>query len=117
MLTATPQQGCSFSQWDDGNVDNPRFVVVESDTAFLALFRPSDAVPALAAEEVKAYASGGTIVVENALGRGVEVSDAKGCVVYVVSRAGQKVVVPVPARGLYFVKVGGVATRKIAVGL
>ena len=117
VLTATPQQGCSFSQWDDGNVDNPRFVVVESDTAFLALFRPSNAVPALAAEEVKAYASGGTIVVENALGRGVEVSDAKGCVVYVVPCAGQKVVVPVPSRGVYFVKVGGVATRKIAVGL
>ena len=38
QLTATPAAGHHFVQWSDGNTDNPRTVVLESDTSFEAQF-------------------------------------------------------------------------------
>lgn len=38
VISATPNTGYHFSQWSDGNTDNPRTVVVTSDTTFTAEF-------------------------------------------------------------------------------
>ena len=38
VISATPNYGYHFSQWSDGNTDNPRTVVVTSDTTFTAEF-------------------------------------------------------------------------------
>ena len=37
-LTATPQNGYKFSQWDDGNTTNPRTVVATADKTYTATF-------------------------------------------------------------------------------
>jgi len=37
-ISATPFSGAVFSGWDDGNIDNPRSVVVTSDLTFTAMF-------------------------------------------------------------------------------
>ena len=37
-LTATANYGYHFTQWNDGNSDNPRQVIVTSDSVFTALF-------------------------------------------------------------------------------
>ena len=37
-LTATPDYGYHFSQWSDGNTDNPRTIVLTQDTTFTAEF-------------------------------------------------------------------------------
>ncbi len=37
-LTATPNEGYKFIGWSDGNADNPRTIIVQSDTTFTALF-------------------------------------------------------------------------------
>ncbi|MGX8712414.1 MAG: leucine-rich repeat protein [bacterium] len=42
-LTATANEGYHFTQWNDGNTDNPRTVTVTSDTNFTAYFE-ADAV-------------------------------------------------------------------------
>ena len=39
-LTAQNNTGYVFSQWDDGDTDNPRTIIVESDTGFIAVFTP-----------------------------------------------------------------------------
>ena len=41
-LRASGRQRCRFVQWNDGNTDNPRDVLVTSDTAFTAFFEPTD---------------------------------------------------------------------------
>ena len=38
QLTATPNYGYQFTQWNDGNTDNPRYIELTQDTAFAALF-------------------------------------------------------------------------------
>lgn len=41
-LRASGRQRCRFVQWNDGNTDNPRDVLVVRDTAFTAYFEPTD---------------------------------------------------------------------------
>ena len=38
LLTATPDYGYHFTQWSDGNTDNPRTIELRQDTAFVAIF-------------------------------------------------------------------------------
>ena len=38
-ITATPATGYEFKQWSDGNTDNPREIILTSDTTFTALFQ------------------------------------------------------------------------------
>ena len=46
FLVAHPSDGYVFSQWSDGNTDNPRTVMVTSDAAYLAQFvRSNTSVP------------------------------------------------------------------------
>ena len=40
VISATPAYGYSFTQWNDGNTDNPRSLIVTSDTALSAQFTP-----------------------------------------------------------------------------
>ena len=38
LLTATPDYGYHFTQWSDGNTDNPRTIELRQDTVFVAIF-------------------------------------------------------------------------------
>lgn len=38
VIAATPAEGYHFTQWSDGNTDNPRTLTVESETALVAEF-------------------------------------------------------------------------------
>lgn len=115
ILVATPAQGCLFEKWSDGDADNPRTVVVESDTAFKALFRPTDGIQPTPIGRVKVYATDGGIAVEGATGNRATVADAHGAVVCDLLLTGQKTVLHVPAQGLYLVRIGSSPPRKIIV--
>ena len=41
MLTANPSNYYHFVQWNDGNTDNPRSIIVTQDTTFTAEFAPN----------------------------------------------------------------------------
>ena len=41
-LTAIPNEGYHFTQWSDGNIDNPRAIVLTKDTTFTAEFSNID---------------------------------------------------------------------------
>ncbi len=41
VIAATPHADYIFTQWSDGNTDNPRTVTVTGDTLFTALFAPA----------------------------------------------------------------------------
>ena len=38
VISATPVEHYNFIQWNDGNTDNPRTVIVENDTTYIAVF-------------------------------------------------------------------------------
>ena len=54
-IKATAAHGCHFESWNDGVADNPRTIVVTSDTAFVALFSRDQGGEGIAAPESSAF--------------------------------------------------------------
>jgi hypothetical protein len=42
LLNAHAKSGYAFSQWSDGNTDNPRAAIINADATFVAQFKESD---------------------------------------------------------------------------
>jgi len=57
-ITATPATGYRFLQWNDGNTDNPRTVVVTADSTFTAGFRAVYTVIVQSNNDAYGYVSG-----------------------------------------------------------
>ena len=47
IITATPNEGYEFTDWNDGNTENPRTVSLTSDTAFMAIFTEAVSTPTI----------------------------------------------------------------------
>jgi hypothetical protein len=58
-INATPNYGYHFTQWSDGDTNNPRTLTLTQDTAFTALFAKNTySITALSADTMKGYAGG-----------------------------------------------------------
>lgn len=57
-LTAIANDGYHFTQWNDGNTDNPRIVVITQDTTFTAEFAKNQYLISVEAEHGKVNGSG-----------------------------------------------------------
>jgi hypothetical protein len=108
-LTAMPKMGYKFVQWNDGNKENPRQIVVMSDMIYTAVFEEDvDGIADITAAGINIYTEGRTIIVENAT-EAITVSDALGRLVgkddvHIVPAETRKF--PVPSSGVYVVKIG-----------
>ena len=108
-LTAMPKMGYQFVQWNDGNKENPRQIVVMSDMTYTAVFEEDvDGIADIIAAGINIYTEGKTIIVENAT-ETITVLDALGRLVgkddaHIVPAETRKF--PVPSSGVYVVKIG-----------
>ena len=58
-ITATPNYGYHFTQWNDGDTNNPRVLTLTKDTAFTALFAKNTySIEALSADTVMGAVAG-----------------------------------------------------------
>ena len=111
-LTAAPNIGYRFIGWSDGNTDNPRNVVVNSDLALTALFEAITAIDDEAEAAVNIFAFGNTIVVENATDD-IFVFDANGRLVAMDRAIDQRTEIQIANTGVYIVKTGATAKRVV----
>ena len=115
-LTAIAADGFRFVCWSDSTTDNPRIVTITADLALTAVFEadvnPEEqtAISESAANVVNIYASGSTIVVENASSE-VRVYNVMGSLVTIVNEANAEI--KINLAGIYFVKVGNIAKRVV----
>jgi hypothetical protein len=58
IIEAYPNDGYAFSQWNDGNTDNPRIVTVTSDATYTATFVALHTITVTSADETQGTASG-----------------------------------------------------------
>lgn len=58
-LTATPNYGYHFSQWNDGDTTNPRLYTMTQNKAFSAQFAPNQYTVTLATDTVRGSIAGG----------------------------------------------------------
>ncbi|MBR3946641.1 MAG: leucine-rich repeat domain-containing protein [Bacteroidales bacterium] len=66
VLTALPNAGYRFLSWSDDNTDNPRTIVVDSDSTFIASFRALYTISVIANNDEGGSVSGGGIYDEGA---------------------------------------------------
>ncbi len=121
-LYALTQRGYSFQGWDDGCDDNPYRLRVLSDTVVTALFAAPDTVyideqgvDGIESVDAKVYTIGGQIMVEGAESHAVALYDAMGRVLEQRQATGGRATFEVPAKGVYLVKIGNTAVRKVVV--
>lgn len=114
-IQAVPNSNYAFSRWrEDGNVDNPRTIVVEGNRTYTAIFQYTGAVNGVPNGHVVAWCQGGRLFVKGVENHDVTVTDMMGRVIY---RAEQCLFddfnIDVKADGVYLVHVDGVATKKV----
>lgn len=114
-IQAIPNPNYAFSRWrEDGNVDNPRIVIVEGNRTYTAIFQFTGAVNGVPNGHVVAWCQGGRLFVKGVENHDVVVTDMMGRVIY---RAEQCLFdsfnIDVQADGIYLVHVDGVATKKV----
>jgi hypothetical protein len=66
IIEAYPNDGYAFSQWNDGNTDNPRIVTVTSDATYTATFVALHTITVTSADETQGTVSGGGTYLEDA---------------------------------------------------
>jgi hypothetical protein len=90
-LTATAFEGNEFAHWHDGDSANPRYVLLVSDTAFTALFRPVEDTLSIADPECR---SKEPIVYPNPASGNVTVRVWQRATVTVIDLTGRTVMAP-----------------------
>ena len=58
-ITATPNEGCRFTQWNDGNTSNPRTITISGNATYTAYFTNQHTITVLSGNQNMGSASGG----------------------------------------------------------
>ena len=111
-ITAEPNPGYLFVQWQDGNTQRIRTITVTGDATYTAYFDRNYGIDDIDIEQVKVFARGNEIVVSGAGDNEVIVYDVLGRVLH---RGLAYNPIRVPASGLYMVKVGEGKPQKVIV--
>ena len=115
VITAVAFPGAEFLGWSDSITDNPRTIVVTSDTLFYALFRDLVGIDDVQGESCVITTGNKTIHVQGAANRAVTVFDLIGRPVAFEAQAGESISIPVSSAGVYLVQVEGLKARKVVV--
>jgi hypothetical protein len=116
VITAVAFPGAEFLGWSDSITDNPRTIVVTSDTTFMALFRHmlgiDDATPAT---HCVISVSQRVIHIDGLLNNNVSVFDLYGRRIAYTPSATGTVTITTPTAGVFLVQIEGCKTQKVVV--
>ena len=104
-LTAIPFSGYSFTQWHDGNTDNPRIITVTEDATYIAEFQPVNGIDGVDSDGFHIYVQKEHLVFCGAEGETIQIFDMMG----------RSVDNHALSNGVYVVKVGNRITQKVVI--
>lgn len=114
-IEAVPNTNYHFTNWNDNNTENPRDIVITSDTTFTAYFAYNDGVEDYSLENILVYTRPGTIMVSVEIPKSIWIYDMQGrLVVYRPDDGSTTCSIPVSS-GTYLVKLGDSWLRKVVV--
>ena len=105
-VSAIPADGCSFVNWSDGNTSAVREITVNGDLDLMANFSRNTAIDESVSTEWTAYSRGMSLVIAGSEDE-VCVFNLSGVLVY----KGILRTIPVPAEGMYIVRIGDRAEK------
>lgn len=138
VFNAIPNSGYRFDHWSDGNTENPRSLIVTSDTNIAAYFAAatsdtvyiyvhdtvyihdtiyitSEGIGDVEAISAKIYQRDGQIVVEGANGKTVVFYDVNGRMLATKRDEYAPLRFDAPVSGTYMIKIGNHPARKVVV--
>lgn len=105
-VSAIPADGCSFVNWSDGNTSAVREITVNGDLDLMANFSRNTAIDESVSTEWTAYSRGMSLVIAGSEDEAC-VFNLSGVLVY----KGMSRTIPVPAEGMYIVRIGDRAEK------
>ena len=118
LMLARPRTGYHFVRWSDGSTDTARFEYALEDKEYYAFFEEDresiDDVETV--DNVIIYSNGDRIVVRQAEGKSISIFDAVGkCLVNETRNTESQREFRMPATGVYLVKVGNAAAKRVII--
>ena len=117
-LTAMPNAGYHFVRWQDGNTQNPRTITVTVDATYTAYFEAdggNQGIEDIDEHGISVYATSNQILIHGTAGECINVFSIDGRTVASVPSSSSQVIIPVENAGVYIVKIGNLAARKVVV--
>ena len=140
-ISAMPKYGYSFQGWDNGLVDNPATITIDSDFTIYAIFSPTQhdtdtvhihdtitiydtivihdtivvGIDNVETINAKIYQRNGQVVVEGVEGNMVTLYDVNGRLLATKQDDYMPLSFDVPTTGTYMIKIGSAPARKVVV--
>ena len=116
-LTALPNDGYRFVQWQDADTTNPRTITVTADATYIAIFLPiqTQGIAGPATGCTIAALPGNTVGIAGAEGHRVDIYDVVGRHIAGTPRAAAQCSFAMPHAGVYLVAVDGHPAIRIVV--
>jgi len=111
-IRATPKSGYHFDHWSDGSTQNPYSYTATGSVTLIGYFASNEAIEEACGESLNISLSNGRMVVNGAEGNTVRVYNVMG---HMVATATNGESFALPGSGVYVVKVGETALRKVVV--
>ncbi len=117
-LTATANEGYTFVGWvidGDTIADNPYSFTITANVNAVAVFAATTGIEDADMANVNVYSADSRIIVKGAEGREINVYDLNGRTVSSMRSAGENVEFRMANTGVYLVKVGNAAAKRVVV--
>ena len=118
LLYARPRPGYHFVRWSDGSTDTARLEYALEDMEYYAFFESDfeGIEDAETVDNVIIYSNGDRIIVREAEGKSIAIFDAVGkCLVNEQRNTMPQREFRMPATGVYLVKVGNAAAKRVII--
>ena len=114
-IAAIPLEGNRFVSWNDGDVNNPRTIVLTADAAYYAIFSTTDVKDVMESTTWSLRGERGQLVVEGAEGQQIRIYDLCGRLLATIENPSNNERYSVPTTGGYVVQVGTTPAKKIII--
>lgn len=114
-IEAFANNGYHFTQWNDANTQNPRQIVLTSDTTFTAHFDVGEGIDDYDLSNLRINASNSVIYISGVLNQPVDVYDMTGKLIAHQNITDGITAIRVPSTGTYLVRIGESIARKVVV--
>ena len=116
QLQANPYAGYEFTYWNDGNTENPRYIVVTGDATYVANFQPQVGINDNDLSAISVYSHDHQIVICHAEGESIAIYDMLGkCIAYDAMNTLETRQFTISSKGIYLVRVGDSFFKKVVV--
>ena len=115
-IAAIPIEGYAFSQWSDGNTQNPRTVTLTANVTYEALFNPNaQSIVAIEGSGIEISTHKQYITVRGAEGQPIRVFDTLGRQLAIQHNSAESQTFHAPATGAYMIQVGNLPAKKVVI--